>query len=978
MSVSVLPSRNNNNWVENAVVNFVGPIIGDWIKSERDKEINRKNNAAITQTIQDLMGNNDYHIQPSQNSRLMGGSNNGWQNAFRQSDNNPLAEFDNNTADITPNLAQAAIAPQNRQNIPTAAEFLRNLYSNLGTKRFGMVNSEAVQKLAAPYIAALQADLTKQERQALANKYAKAADLAAKRDVLMGGAIQGHVPYDAPNNVQKWYEFDNPYSIPGSLDAGGEVYPYAFDPRKGSYDFPIQINKSLSPQQVADNAYRDRTFDEGVRRVNIEDARYYAGLDEQGRQFDETMGYNKSNSEWQHGFQERQQTEREKQAEYERNNPPLTAFTGEDGSQYFVNPRTGDVIEAKTPDGKTIKVNTWNSRSRIYQDKDGNYVIIDPTTGRSAPVTASDGSQQSGIPRNTSSKKDLTKGQELEYNKLTKRAQELEKERAKAYNTLSIFAGEPNSPEYKSAQANLQRIENELAKIEEQQRGILGDTSNQPQNSQSVGLTPKLTQEEINNSQSGDVIVGEYKPIREIYVNPDVSQDAKTATRKKGDKVTARLPDEIFYNSERDKDIPEERIMTVKQFREWFGSMLGDPQLQEFTPEQLLQFAINNGIRIRQDSNTTSALPPEETGTSFMGEELPGLQMPGELAASTTPMGLSGGRYSEGTPIEVPNYQEFLPPVNFNPQLPAPPANLSDFNYDNIRNAIKQLNPNNNSLPPDYIPKRNGVPPDFNPNDFRWGPYNPYDDDPYPMIIATEPPIYCDKNGNPAPPEIQRQYLERDGYKFDKNGRAIPKEPYDGIEPLSERDGMINTKRNNRRNNRSVQPPSRRRAINYPTANYNGVIYPKRETRRPGKIKPNTNYKNLKPIVDDAARKNGVDSALVRGIIQIESAWDSNATGPKTKYGHARGLMQLIDSTARGLGVRDPYDVAQNINGGTKYIAQLIRQFNGNVSHALMAYNWGPGNMRKALKGIKRIPSGVRKYARDILAIYNRLKDRRG
>ena len=83
--------------------------------------------------------------------------------------------------------------------------------------------------------------------------------------------------------------------------------------------------------------------------------------------------------------------------------------------------------------------------------------------------------------------------------------------------------------------------------------------------------------------------------------------------------------------------------------------------------------------------------------------------------------------------------------------------------------------------------------------------------------------------------------------------------------------------------------------------------------------------------------------------------------------------MQLMPPTARSLGVSNAYDSAQNIEGGSKYIARLIRQYKGDVSKALMAYNCGPGNVNKG-----RIPAQSRNYARNVMAIYNNLKSRRG
>ncbi len=126
-----------------------------------------------------------------------------------------------------------------------------------------------------------------------------------------------------------------------------------------------------------------------------------------------------------------------------------------------------------------------------------------------------------------------------------------------------------------------------------------------------------------------------------------------------------------------------------------------------------------------------------------------------------------------------------------------------------------------------------------------------------------------------------------------------------------------------------------------------------------------TNYEQQRTHVDGAAKRHGVDSALVRAIIQTESSWRPNA---RSGVG-AMGLMQLMPKTAKWLGVKNAYDPAQNIEGGTKYIAQLIRQFGGDVSKALMAYNCGPGNVKKG-----RIPAESRKYAQQVMARYRRLK----
>lgn len=86
-----------------------------------------------------------------------------------------------------------------------------------------------------------------------------------------------------------------------------------------------------------------------------------------------------------------------------------------------------------------------------------------------------------------------------------------------------------------------------------------------------------------------------------------------------------------------------------------------------------------------------------------------------------------------------------------------------------------------------------------------------------------------------------------------------------------------------------------------------------------------------------------VDPALVKAIIANESAFNPAAT---SRTG-AQGLMQLEPDTAASLGVRDAYDPAQNIYGGTRYIRSLLDRFHGDMNLAVAAYNAGPGAVEK-------------------------------
>jgi soluble lytic murein transglycosylase-like protein len=88
-----------------------------------------------------------------------------------------------------------------------------------------------------------------------------------------------------------------------------------------------------------------------------------------------------------------------------------------------------------------------------------------------------------------------------------------------------------------------------------------------------------------------------------------------------------------------------------------------------------------------------------------------------------------------------------------------------------------------------------------------------------------------------------------------------------------------------------------------------------------------------------AAKKYGLDPALLAGLVKQESGFDPNAGSPAG----ARGLTQLMPGTAAGLGVTNVLDPAQSLDGGAKYLRQQLDAFGGDVARALAAYNAGPG-----------------------------------
>jgi soluble lytic murein transglycosylase-like protein len=126
------------------------------------------------------------------------------------------------------------------------------------------------------------------------------------------------------------------------------------------------------------------------------------------------------------------------------------------------------------------------------------------------------------------------------------------------------------------------------------------------------------------------------------------------------------------------------------------------------------------------------------------------------------------------------------------------------------------------------------------------------------------------------------------------------------------------------------------------------------------------------PIIQDAALKYGVDPTLVKAVIQQESSFQPDSV---SRAG-AKGLMQLMDDTARGLGVTDSFDPQQNIHGGTQFLSELLNRYNGNEAMALAAYNAGPGrvdrlgvtNDSELYRKLGSLPQETQQYVSRVLA----------
>ena len=121
----------------------------------------------------------------------------------------------------------------------------------------------------------------------------------------------------------------------------------------------------------------------------------------------------------------------------------------------------------------------------------------------------------------------------------------------------------------------------------------------------------------------------------------------------------------------------------------------------------------------------------------------------------------------------------------------------------------------------------------------------------------------------------------------------------------------------------------------------------------------------LEKIVEEKSKIYGIDPKLIKEMIKEESNWNINAVSPKG----AMGIMQIMPSTALLLGVKNPFDPVENIDGGIRYMKYLLDKFNGNINLALAAYNAGP-NLVESLGRIPNIPETIN-YVKRISLRYN-------
>jgi hypothetical protein len=165
----------------------------------------------------------------------------------------------------------------------------------------------------------------------------------------------------------------------------------------------------------------------------------------------------------------------------------------------------------------------------------------------------------------------------------------------------------------------------------------------------------------------------------------------------------------------------------------------------------------------------------------------------------------------------------------------------------------------------------------------------------------------------------------------------------------------------------SVQPDLQQRNSPQPAAMATNAGR-RGQTAAPGNKAAIEAFTDTAQLVREAGDRNGVDADFLASVIRQESGGNSRAV---SRAG-ARGLMQLMPATAEQLGIQDSFDPEQNVDGGARYLRELLERYRGDAIRALAAYNAGPEAVDR-YDGVPPFPE-TRRYVRQVVTDYNRKK----
>ena len=597
-------------WWGTAAGTLITGLLGNWLERSAQNEQNRKANAFQGQLVQDLQaltgGQQDSGLLSAQNVPE-GYNANPWANTFHQS-GSPVEQFNLGTSELTPQ------APAQQQRLPTMNEILQASARLAATPRFSMMDPQAVQNMLAPYIQAAE----NQRMQALRSQYAQdfgnATNLDGQMGALIRGNIEGAVPADALNAYSPYAQHRQPHYQFGTVDAGNQILTTAMNPLTG------QVSRGLTtPVGLSPNTQLSADTQRYITDVNAGTQRYTVDRD--------------------YGIRDRQVRVAEENAEYERNNPRLESVQGNDGTLYMMNPRTGHVEEVRMPNGQALKID--KKRNVVLTVNDNHeYVLIDQDTGHAFTPTYGDG-------------RPVTADQaELRVRVINAKRKAIN-DQMKALQEKPVW--EISDEQYAQNQAELDRLQGELNKLDQEERELLGgSTQAKPQNkpqahteqhivpapapapapqtaSPHIPATVAETVSRLVRRGAASRSVSPSRPSTRPSIlgvsgwnsfipqtsQPPASQDVPPsqppataqppATQPQARQSTSQarmrdfdIPDGMIYSPERDKNIDRRFIYSKEHFRGYISTLLSDPKYAGYSTQQLINAAFRNGIRIKE------------------------------------------------------------------------------------------------------------------------------------------------------------------------------------------------------------------------------------------------------------------------------------------------------------------------------------------------------------------------------------------
>lgn len=530
-----------NAWREQLAANLLGPIVGNILQRSQEANQNRKMNALMGKVNEDItaLGSKNQGQQNLLTGEPMpeGYNNDGWAKAFHTSFT-PITQYDLGTNLLT----GQPVKPYT----PTMQDYMNAINSNLATPRFGMLNRDNVMKAFEPI-------MTENRNQQVVNALRDATDETGRLHALQEGAIGGaNVPVSVLNSAYDLLKFNN-----------------------------------LSASDVANNAFRDKEFAENKRR-------YEKDFDENQRRFD--MGFTNDNY-WRGVAQEnniRDFGENQRRFDTEINRPEL--ITNDDGGSvnyYTRNPITGEI----TPEESMPKDPLYNPN--FFTRSEFNFILAEQGKNEEAIIKISE---------------------------------EIEKVKTRYNEALAMYGEDDDVTE--AALANLQALtqqKNEIIqrgirtqkKIDDMRKaagvsnGMLPPVPEQYRPNGNVNLltgqpispdmgtsiaSPDIAPQPnlLSSDENSLLTLPTSAPQTQRQVQPQETKNQSRVVEENGKKyLEFNIPDELFYDESRDKNIPSENIGTSENLIKWLSANV-DPNDPKLSANNLVKYLFKKNFRIRK------------------------------------------------------------------------------------------------------------------------------------------------------------------------------------------------------------------------------------------------------------------------------------------------------------------------------------------------------------------------------------------